>query len=67
MKRCEMERVGQMKELLKQKIDFLISERIRKMEDLYIDNVGNIQNDLEMALKKLVRDKGEGKLVISYL
>ena len=32
-----------------------------------IYNVGNIQNDLEMALKRLVRDKGEGKLVISYL
>lgn len=67
MKRCEMERVGQMKEYLEQKADFLISERIRKMESLYIDNVGNIKHDLEMALKKLVRDKGEGKLVISYL
>lgn len=67
MKRCEIERVDQMKEFLESKVDFLINERIRKIENLYFSNAGNIQNDLETALKKLVSDRGSGKLVLSYL
>ena len=47
MKRCEMERTGQMKEFLESKKDFLISQRIKRMEELYNGNAGNLQNDLE--------------------
>lgn len=67
MKKCVMERIAQMKECLEQKTDFLADERIRKMESLYISNADNVQKNLEAALKKLVPDRGEGELVISYL
>ena len=67
MKRCEMERTGQMKEFLESKKDFLISQRIKRMEELYNGNAGNLQNDLESALRRLTPNNGEGKLALSYL
>ena len=67
MKRCEMERIEQMKEFLEIKKDFLIKERINKMKGIFIENIDKKRNEMENALRELLPDENKGKLVISYL
>ncbi len=67
MKRCEMERISQMKEFIEAKKNVLIKERINKMKYLFIENIDNKKSELQNILKELSKNKNEGKLVISYL
>lgn len=67
MKQYEMERIGQMKEVIGEKADSLIDSCLKKLEKLLVGNADSIRNDLEIALKELAADKEEGSLVISFL
>ncbi len=67
MKHYEMERIAQMKEIIGEKADFLIDSRLEKLGKLLASNADSIRCDLEIALKKLVSDKKDGSLVMSFL
>lgn len=62
-----MERVTHMKEVIEEKVDFLICKRLEKLEKLLNSNANKIRNDLETVLEELVSDEEEGSLVISFL
>lgn len=67
MKKYKMDRVDQMKEILAEKKNLLINNRINKMEKAYLDNICNIKVDLEKALRKLAPSQEGGRLAISFL
>lgn len=67
MKKYKMDRIDQMKEILAEKKNLLVNNRINKMEKAYLDNICNIKVDLEKALRKLTLGKEGGRLVISFL
>ncbi|MCM1233943.1 MAG: hypothetical protein NC489_27875 [Ruminococcus flavefaciens] len=56
-----------MKEVLGEKVEFLVARRLEKMGRLLSSNSDNIQNDFEAVLRELTSDKKEGSLVISFL
>lgn len=67
MKKYKMDRIDQMKEVLIEKKNCLVNNRIIAMEKVYLDNMCNIKADLEKALKKLMSGKENGKIAISFL
>lgn len=67
MKHYEMKRITQMKDVIGEKADFLISRRLEEVKKLLDSNTYKIQSDIENALSELTSDKTEGCLVISFL
>lgn len=67
MKKYKMDRIDQMKEILTEKKNLLINNRINKMEKAYFDNICNIKMDLEKALRNLASSREGGRLAISFL
>lgn len=67
MKKYKMDRIDQMKEILTEKKNLLINNRINKIEKAYFDNICNIKTDLEKALRNLASSREGGRLAISFL
>lgn len=63
----KMERVQQMKDGLKEKKDFLLRKRCEKIEDMFINNIGNMQENFIKIIEELASERDGGSLVISYL
>ncbi|MDE7197426.1 MAG: hypothetical protein K2O15_00925 [Lachnospiraceae bacterium] len=67
MNQCKMERIPQMKELIREKADSLMSVRLKYIENLLESHKDSVRKDFELALERLVSEKNKGSLVISFL
>lgn len=67
MEQCELERIKPIRDFLTDERNRLLEERLKGIECLIRDNVGNIKGKLTDTLNELVLNKETGVLTISYL